>query len=49
MLGMNVTFSGMGGGLKPGLNLFLNFAASLRDLAAAFFNMAFSIIRSNGS
>jgi hypothetical protein len=39
--------SGMGGGFKPALNAFLNLAASLRDLAAAFFNMASSIYRYN--
>jgi hypothetical protein len=39
---------GMGRGfLKHALNVLLNMAASLRDLEAAFFNMAFSIYRYN--
>jgi hypothetical protein len=39
--------SGMGGGFKPALNAFLNFAASLRDLAATFSNMNVCIIQPN--
>ena len=35
--------SGMARGSKRALNAFLNLATSLRDLAAAFFNMAASI------
>jgi hypothetical protein len=37
----------MGARFKPALNAFFNFAASLRDLAAALFNMAFFIKRDN--
>jgi len=37
--------SGMARGSKRALNALLNLATSLRDLAAAFFNMACSIDR----